>query len=107
MGPGRGPVDLVGKQDLAEHRTRAEAELRLLLVKEVQTRDVGGQKVRGKLDAGELCVKRPGQGLGQHGLAGARHVLHQHMAAAAQGGEQQLHSLLPADDNRGDVRFKR
>ena len=81
---GRRAVDLVGEHDLAEDRARPELELLRLLVVDRQAGDVRRQQVRRELDAPERAAEAAGDRLGQHGLAGARHVLDQQVPAAQQ-----------------------
>jgi hypothetical protein len=75
LGLGRGPVDLVAEHDVREHRSRLELEVAPLLVEGAHPGDVAGQQVRRELDPLDGAVDRPGQRLGQHRLAHARHVL--------------------------------
>jgi hypothetical protein len=53
LGLGRGPVDLVGQQQVGEHRPRAEVEGAAALVKDRGAGDVGGHEVGRELDAAE------------------------------------------------------
>ena len=56
---GRGPVDLVGEEDVAEDRAGLEAELALaaLGIVDVGAGHVRGQQVGGELDAAEVGVR--------------------------------------------------
>ena len=45
----------------------------------------------------------PREGLGQDGLAGARHVLDQEVTAAHQGNHGEAHFMVLADDHAFDV----
>ena len=65
-----------------------------LLVVEVDARQVGGQQVGGKLNALEIPSDGLGKGPQQHGLAGAGHVLQQHVARADKAGEHLLDHVL-------------
>ena len=55
LGSRCGTVDLVGDKNIRENGTRAEYEIRGLLVKVVDTRDVGGEKVGGELNSLDLA----------------------------------------------------
>jgi hypothetical protein len=69
--PGRGPVDLVGQEDVGEDRPGEELELARLLVEDAEAGDVARQEVGGALDPRQLPPQRVGQGLGQRRLAQA------------------------------------
>ena len=103
MGGGRGPVDRVGQEDLAEGGARAELELLVFLVVEADAGHIRGEEVRGELDAGEGAVDAPGQGFGQGGLADARHVLQEDVAVAEEGHQHHLHGLGLAHDDLAHV----
>ena len=103
LGLGRGAVDLVGEDDLAHDRARPELELLGLLVVDRQAGDVGRQQVRRELDAPERAAEAAGDRLGEHRLAGARHVLDQEVAAAQQRDEREADLVVLADDDALDV----
>ena len=105
LGARRGPVDLVGQQDLGEDRAGTELEGLLLLVEERDSGDVAGQQVGRELDAPEAAAQGPGQALGQGGLADARHVLQQNVTLAEQRHQRKLDDLALADDYPLNVRF--
>ena len=63
-----------------------ELELPCLLVVYIDSRDVAGQEVRGKLDAPEGASSGPGQTPRQHRLAHARGILQQRVPVAAPSG---------------------
>ena len=101
LGAGRGPVDLVGQQDVGEDRPGVEGEAAVLGVEDLGAEDVGGQQVRRELDPGHPHRQGPGQGLGQGGLADAGDVLHQHVAAGQHADDHQIQGLLLAADDAG------
>ena len=103
LGLGRRPVDLVGEDDLAEDRPGPELELLGLLVVDRQPGHVRGQQVRRELDPPEGAAEAPRDGLGEHGLAGARHVLDQEVAAAQQGHQGEADLVVLAHDDALDV----
>ena len=99
----RGAVDLVDEHDRRDDRPLAELELAALLRVVVDAHDVRGHEVRRALDAVEVRADRAREGARRHRLAGARHVLEQHVPAREQRDQQQLEWLLRADDDLRDV----
>ena len=81
---GRGPVDLVGQQEVGEHRPLPEPERPLLLLVDQLADDVGGHQVGGELQPFEPEVQGGGHGLDQQGLGHAGDALEQHVAADQQ-----------------------
>ena len=79
-----------------------ERELAGLRVEEVEAGDVGRQQVGGELDAAERAADGAGQGLGQDGLAGARHVLQQHVPPGEEPDQHQLDRAFLAYDDLAD-----
>ena len=79
---GRGPVDLVGENDLRHDRARPEFEFLSLLVVYRQAGHVGRKKVRRELDPSEGASKTSRHCFGEHRLAGSGHVFDEQMAAA-------------------------
>ena len=96
----RGAVDLVADDDIREHGSLLELEAPLDLVVDRDARHVGGQKVRGELDAAHARVHRRGQRLREHRLADARHVLDQQVAAGEEHDDREVHLLVLAGDDR-------
>ncbi len=103
LGAGRGPVDLVGQQDVDKDRAGPELERVGLLVEHAHAGDVVGQQVGRALQPLEADAQAGGDGPGQHGLAGAGHVLDEHVSLAEQGHHQQFDLLSFADDDGFDV----
>ncbi len=58
------PVDLIGNQDVGEHRAGPELEVALLHVEDRRARDVAWQQVGRALDARKRPLDGIGQGLG-------------------------------------------
>ena len=89
---GGGAVDLVGQKDVAEDRAGLEAELALagFGIVDVRAGDVGGQQIRGELDAAEIGLQVPGHRLDGAGLGEAGEALDQQVAV----GEQAEHHAL-------------
>jgi hypothetical protein len=54
LGLRRGPVDLVGQQQVGEDRAGPEHQLAAALVVQRSSGHVGREQIRGELDAGEV-----------------------------------------------------
>jgi hypothetical protein len=102
LGLRRGAVDLVGEQEVAEHRAGDEAKVplagRLVLLEHLAAGDVRGHEVGGELHARELEVEGLGQAADEQGLGEAGHADEQAVAAAEQAHEQEVDDVLLADD---------
>ena len=103
LGLRRGTVDLVGEDDLGHDRAGPELELLRLLVVDRQPGDVGGQQVRGELDAPEGTAQASGDRLCEDGLAGPGHVLDQQVAAAQQCNQREANLVMLAHDHAFDI----
>jgi len=103
LGAGRGAVDLVGQQNLREHRSRAKLELRRLLVEHRRAGHIGRQQVGRALNSLERATHAAGQRSGEHGLGDARHIFQQDVSFG-EPTHQRENELLPfADDRPLDV----
>ena len=80
-----------------------ELELLGLLVVDREAGHVGRQQVRRELDPPEDAAEAPRDRLGEDGLAGARHVLDQQVAAAQERDEGEADLVVLADDDALDV----
>ena len=98
-----GAVDLVGEQNLAEHRARPEFEVVRALVEGANTGDIRGQQVRGELNAAKGAVEGAGKGLREHGLADTGHVLDQEVPMAEKGDQAEPDLILLVNDRPADV----
>ena len=98
LGLRRRPVDLVGQQELGEHRAGPEHHLRVALVVERGADHVRRQQVRGELDSREVQAEHPGERPGDERLAQARQVLEQHVAAGQDADQHQFERAAAADD---------
>ena len=87
---GRGAVDLVGEQHLAEDRSLAQDELVGLAVEDVGAGDVARQQVRRELDALVLAAEDAGERLGERRLGDAGDAFDQDVPGGEQGDEQLL-----------------
>ncbi len=103
LGPGRGPVDFVGEQDVGEYGPLVELEGLITLVEQRHPEDVRGQQVRRELNALEAGVDGARQGLGERRLASAGHVLEQHVAAGGEGRHELAYSLRLATHDLADI----
>ena len=83
-------VDLVGEQDVREDRPGAEPDVPARGVEHRRAGDVRRQQVGRELHASRPPPSARGDGAGQRRLAGAGHVLEQHVTAAEQRGDHQL-----------------
>ena len=99
LGLGWRPVDLVGQQQLGEHRPRPELEAARRRVVDREPGQVGRQQVRGELHPREGQAERLREGPRHHRLAEPGHVLEQHVPAAEDAEQDQLERPAPADDD--------
>ena len=92
-------VDLVGEQQVGEHRPLAGDELAGALLVDHRAGEVGRQQVRRELDARELQVEHLTEGVHRERLGEARDALDEHVAAAQQRDHHAVeHRALPHDD---------
>jgi hypothetical protein len=96
---GRGPVDLVGEQQVREDGSERGRELTGLLVVDPRADEVGRHEIRGELDPLELATDRLGQCLDRHRLGEPRHALDEEMAAGEEGDRHPLEEMILADDD--------
>ena len=98
---GRGAVDLVGQQQVGEDRPLARVKIRGLRVEDHGAGQVGRQQVGGELDALEVQVGDPGQGLDGQRLGQARHAFEQDVPRGQQGDHHPFQQFLLPDDDLG------
>ena len=103
LGARRGPVDLVGEDDLGEQRPRLEDEGAGGLVVDADAEEVAGQQVGRELNAVEGTRQAAGERLGEERLADAGRVFDEQMALGEQGDEGEVDDLRLAEQNAGDV----
>ena len=101
LGARRGPVDLVGQDDLGEDRAGPELELGRLLVEDRGAGDVGRQQVGRALHPLERRPDAAGQR--QHRLGHARHILEQDVPLGKIGDQRQDDLLALADHDLLDI----
>ena len=100
-----GAVDLVGHQQLREHRAGDEAETALAarrLLQHLGAENVGGHQVGRELDAPRIEPERRAHGLDQLGLGEARHADQQPVAAGEDRDQRAVDHLLLAEDDGAD-----
>ena len=91
---GRGPIDLIGQEDIRKHRAGSKLKLTGLLVEEREAGDVGGEQVGGALDAGKTSAREIRKGLGQRRFAKAGRILNQQVAAGEEAGQRQVAGVV-------------
>ena len=98
----RGAVDLVGHQQLREHRAGDEAEAALAaraFLQHLGAENVGRHQIGRELDAARVEPERDAHGLDQLGLGEAGHADQQRMAAGQHGHQRALdHDVLAEND---------
>ena len=103
---GRRAVQLVGEQQVGEHRPLLEAEVAVpgavVLLEQFGAEDVARHQVGGELDAAEVELERLAERAHQQGLAEAGHAFEQAMPAGEQADEQLLDDVFLADDGLRD-----
>ncbi len=98
-------VDLVGHQELGEHRALDEPEVPLAaggLFKHLGAENVGGHQVGGELDAPRVEAEHGSHGVHELRLGEAGHADEQRMAAAQHGDQRLLDHLVLAVDDGAD-----
>ena len=106
LGARAGAVDLVGHQELAEHRAGHEAEAAAagaVIVEDFGAGDVGGHQVGGELHPGGMQAEDGAECVDQQGLAEAGHADEQAVAAREDGDEHLLDHVGLAEDDAGDL----
>ena len=104
LGARAGAVDLVGHQQLAEHRAGDEAEAAppVGFVQHLGADDVGGHQVGGELHPLGGQAQHGAQRLDQPALAQAGHADQQRVAAGQQGDQRLVDHLILAEDHPAD-----
>ena len=105
LGARTGAVDLVGHQQLREHRAGDEAEAALAargFLQHLGAENVGRHQVGRELHALGVQAERDAHGLHQLGLGEAGHADQQSMAAGQHGDQRALDHDVLAEDHRAD-----
>ena len=109
---GRRPVDLVGEDDVGEDGARREDHLPpaggRVFLNDVRPGDVGRHQVGRELDARELQLEHPRQGVNEQRLRQARHTDDQAVAADEERQQHFVDRRLLTDDDllRSSVRIR-
>ena len=107
----RRAVDLVGEDDVGEHRALDELELaragRPVLLDDLGAGDVGGHQVGRELDAAEVERQASGQRRDHQRLGEAGHADQQAVAAGEDRDEELVDDLVLADDDLRHLVFQR
>ena len=107
LGLGWCPVDLVGQDEIGEHRSRQEHLSSSsgfgIFLQDVRTSDVAGHQVGGELDAVELEVHRLTEGANEQCFGEARDPGDQRMATGKQCQQGVVDNLLLPDDDFADL----
>ncbi len=101
-----GAVDLVGQQDVGEHRSALEFEFLLDGGVDRDAQHVRGQHVAGELDALKAAVDGAGERLAERGLADSRDAFDQQMAFGENGNQGEAEDVVLAADDAAQTRFK-
>ena len=96
-------VDLVGKDEVREHRAERDLELAELLVEDPRAHDVRRNEVRRELDALELPADRLCQRLHRHRLRKPGNAFHEQMPPRQKGDDHPLEKRILADDHALDL----
>ena len=107
LGPGGGAVYFVHQHHVRHDGAGPEVEFPVSLVEDVGAGDVGGEKVRGALDALEGAAEGEGDAFGEDGLADAGHTVDEHVSLAKQGHYPKAEGLFISDDDLSQVFQKR
>jgi len=105
LGAGAGAVDLVGHQQLGEHRALDEAERAVAHVAFFQhlgAQDVGRHQVGRELDALAFHAQHDAQGLDQLGLGEARDADQKQVTAGQEGNQRLIDDRLLAINDLAD-----
>ena len=105
LGARTGAVDLIGHQQLGEHRARNEAEIALAaggFLKHFGAQNVGRHQVRGELDAPRIQAQHRAHGIDELGLGETRKADQQGMAAAQHRDERLFDHLVLTENDGAD-----
>jgi len=98
----RGAIDFVGEHDIGEDRTGPKFKLARFGIVNADAKNVARKQIRSELDALEGAMKRFGESLSQGGLADARNIFDEQMAAGEQRDERELDGFFLAVDRACD-----
>jgi hypothetical protein len=94
----RRAVDLVGKQEVAEHRAELGVEAPLPRAVDARPDEIRGHEIRRELDPCERAAEHPGGRLDGEGLGEAGNTFDQQVALGQEADDHALeHVVLPRD----------
>ena len=96
-------VDLVGEEEVREHRPERGRELAGLLVEDPRPDEVRRHEVGRELDPVELAADRLGERLDRHRLREARHALDEEVAPGEERDDHPLEQVVLPDDDLLDL----
>ena len=100
---GRGAVDLIGEQEVAEDRAELGVEARIVRAIDPRADEVGRDEVRRELDPVERAAEHLRGRLHRQRLREARYAFDQQVAARQQADEHALEHLILAGDHPPDL----
>jgi len=98
----RGAIDFVGEHHIGENGAGAKLKFAGLRIVDTDAENVGGEQVRGELNALEGAVKGFRKSLGESGFPGARNVFDEQVAAREKGDEGELDDIFLAENGARD-----
>ncbi len=104
---GRGPVDLVGEEELGEHRTLAGLERPLLGQEDHGPGEVRRKEIRRELDPGEACADTGGERSCGEGLRQPGNTLDQHVSVTEEGRQKSHPEIVLTYDDLRELRLQR
>jgi hypothetical protein len=95
----RRAIDLVGEEQIREHRSERGGELAGLLVVDARADQIGGHEVGRELDAAERAVDRARQRLDRQRLGEPWHTFDQKVTVGEDRDQHALQKVILADDD--------
>jgi len=100
---GRSTVDLIHKDDIAEHGTFLEFEGRLLRIEHRCTEYIGRHQVRRELDAAETGIHAARDEFSGKRLCHTGHPFNEHVTIGQQCGDDEFHHFVLTNDDLADL----
>jgi hypothetical protein len=99
---GRGAVDLIGEDEVAEHGAPFDRVGALLGIEDLRAGDVAREHVRGELNTGKAGFDGVGQRAHCQRLGKPRHSLQQHVAAGEKAEQEAVNHVVLAHHDLAD-----